>query len=195
MPEEDKEQEKLSQLLSLLDEALKQDEALRQKYQIGEKFRFIHDRLQALLEEVKSGPRVVSAATTAKELVMTLEADEVLIYVHLYNAQGTNHKSWQSIITPRAFFDFSVNRPIYKEKAHVEAFVRAKTNKLQHGYLTVAVKVERISKATEVSLKDAMGHPLIKVKEGSLLAERLWSFCHNEQEYVLTEEGDLVKKF
>src|SRR3990167_9684781 len=105
----------------------------------------------------------------------------MLVYVYLFNAHGLNFSSWQKMLSPSVFYEYSVNRPIYGEKAHVEAVIRNKTNKAQHGYLTIAVKKELISSE---SSKDALGNPLIKVKEGGLKIERLICFFHHNHEYV-----------
>ncbi|HVY53068.1 MAG TPA: type IVB secretion system protein IcmQ [Gammaproteobacteria bacterium] len=182
--------ELLTKLTHIIQTAIERDAELRQRYEVGEKFRFIRDRLQSLLDEVQKQP-AAHATKKQKETVQVLE-DEILVYVHLYNAQGLSVRTWQSIITPKAFFDFSVNRPIYKERSHVLSFIQAKPNRAQHGFLTIAVKVDRIT--SDENLKDPMGYSLVKVKEGSLRCEKLLCFTHNENEYTLSEEGELVKK-
>ncbi len=195
MPE-DKEQEQLAKLIALIQEAIAQDEQLRKTHQIGEKFQFVRERLQGLLENIEK-----EAAITEKKgktlQALQVEEDEILSYIHLYNAQGLNFRTWQGMITPKAFFDFSVNRPIYQEQSHIEAFIRSKTNKVQHAYLTVAMKKDRIlpgPSPAEGGLKDALGNPLIKVKEGALRYERMISFTHNDEVYHMTEQGELIKK-
>lgn len=188
----DNEQEQLKKLIELIQEALRQDEQLRQKYQVGEKFRFIRERLQTLLVEVQEGS-IVKLVQKKKIAVVEAMENESLVYVHLYNAQSGSMKAWQSIVNPKAFFDYSVNRPIYREKAHIEAFIKAKANSMQHGYLTIAVQKDRFLPSRD-DIKDSMGNPLVKVKEGALRCERLVSFTHNGQEYVLNEEGSLIKK-
>ena len=66
---------------------------------------------------------------------------------------------------------------------------------VQNGVLKVDVPSEAIMKLTdEASLKDSIGNPLIKVKEGSLEVKRLINFMHNEHEYVLNADGVMVKK-
>jgi hypothetical protein len=191
---QDNEQEQLNQLISLIQVALQRDEQLRQTHQIGERFRFVRDRLQTLLETIEK-----ESAAKEKQVkvarTLQLAEDEILVYIHLYNAQGALVRTWQAMITPKAFFDFSVNRPIYQEMKHIEAFIRAKSNKTQHAYLTVAMKKERILPPPEEGmLKDSLENPLTKVKEGSLRYERLVSFTHNEIVYELNETGELIKK-
>lgn len=190
----DHEQEQLAKLISLVRQALERDEQLRQQYQIGEKFRFVRERLQALLEKIEK-ETVAQEKKKASTQETTIEADELLVYIHLYNAQGIVLRTWQTMITPKAFFDFSVNRPIYQEKSYIEAFIRSKAKKIQHAYLIVAVKKNQIlTSAEEGALKDVLGNPLIKIKEGSLSYKKTISFVHNDQSYVLNEAGDLIKK-
>ena len=50
MPVNKEDKEKL---LKLVKDAIKQDESLREQFQIGDKFRFIRDRLHALLTRVE----------------------------------------------------------------------------------------------------------------------------------------------
>jgi hypothetical protein len=118
----------------------------------------------------------------------------VLVYVYLYNAQGITFKTWQKMIGPGVFYEYSVNRPIYREQGLVESFIRSKANKQQHAYLVIAIKKEHILSADADSSKDAINQPLIKVKEGELKINRLISFNYNGHEYVLNEAGTLIKK-
>ena len=183
--------EKKETLLKLVQEALQQDQALREKYQIGEKFRFVRDRLQALFTHIEEALK-----DTGKEKEETrdhLLEDEILIYIYLYNTQGTAIRTWLKMLNPAVFYEYSVNRPLYTEKSAVEAFIRGKTNRAHHGYLTIAIKKQFILK-TQEPLKDAMGGDLIRVKEGSLHFNKLKSLTHNGIDYVLNEENELVKK-
>lgn len=191
MPNENK--EKKTKLLNLMQEALQHDQALREQLQMGDKFRFIRDRLSALM--VRAEEHLKVNETEEEQVAAGAVQDEELVYVHLFNAQGMDLKTWQKMLSPSVFYEYSVNRPIYRDKSHIDAFIRSKPNKAQHGYLTVAVKKEKI--ITDVKgepAKDPIGHPLIKVKEGSLEVKRLINFMHNEHEYVLNADGVMVKK-
>jgi len=195
MPQDNDEREQLDKLIGLIQEAIQRDEQLRQTHQVGEKFRFIRDRLQALLENIQK-ETVVKEKEVKQKPEVKAEEDELLVYIHLYNAQGMLVRTWQSMITPKAFFDFSVNRPLYQDKTQIEAFIRSKANKAQHAYLTVAMKKDRIlpTSSHEEPAKDTLGNPLLKIKEGSLHYERVVSFVHNEQTYTFSEEGELIKR-
>ena len=194
MPQ-DNEEKQLAKLIGIIQEAVQRDQQLRQTYAIGEKFLFIRARLQSLLEEIERASQETQEKKARLLPQVLVEEDEILVYIHLYNAQGLMLRTWESMITPRAFFDFSVNRPIYKEQAHIEAFIYSKANKAQHGFLTVAMKRDRVLQThSEDALKDVVGNPLIKIKEGSLKREKLLTFTHNKIVYQLTEAGNLVIK-
>lgn len=183
--------EKKEKLLQLLHEVIARDAKLREEYQAGEKFRFIRDRLHALLAKVQE-----ELSSQKKEIKQDKKAttEEVLVYVHLFNAHGMTIQSWQKMLNPSVFYEYSVNRPIYAEKSHIDAFIRTKKNQFQHGYLTIAVKKEMVLIDQEGLEKDSIGQPLLRVKEGSLDVDRLITFTHNQVDYEITETGEWVKK-
>lgn len=184
--------EQKNKLLAIVLAAVKQDNELREKYQIGDKFRFIRDRLQALQTRVTESISAMQEEEKQKN-ESQIQPDETLIYVYIYNAQGLNFQTWHKLLNPAVFYEYSVNRPIYAEKSFVDTFVRSKPNQAQHGYLTIAIKKENILPEKEI-LTDSMGNSLIKVKEGSLHFEKLICFTQNGSDYVLQEDGELTKK-
>lgn len=187
MPNDVKDQKE--KLLELIKSAISQDQALRDQHKIGEKFRFIRDKLNLLLERVESDLTALKLEEASK--TTTLTSDEVFIYVYLFNAQGLVFQTWKKMVNASVFYEYSVNRPIYGELAHVEANIRTKTNRQQHGFITLAVKKEFI---LPTEAKDSNGNPVLKVKEGSLRFERFLSFTHNGHEYEFNSDGDLVRK-
>lgn len=176
-------------LLKLLQDAVKHDVELREKFQTGDKFRFIRDRLNALLADVQDRVSVFEEQIERKK--NPLEADETLIFVYLYNAQGLLPANWNKLLGKDVFYEYSVNRPIYTTKAAVETFIRNKQNKTSHAYLTIAVKKQDLLASQS---KDAYEQELIKVREGSLSLTRLISFTHNNIDYVLDAHGNLKPK-
>lgn len=175
-------------------DAVQLDKELRNQFKMGDKFRFIRDRLEALRLHVEDELKILQQAIEDK--VDRLEEDEILIFVHLFNSQGIVFQTWQKMVNPSVFYEYSVNRPIYTDKAHVEAFIRSKPNKAQHGYLSVAIKKNDIlpALADAEQTKDSIGNPVFKIKEGSLLFKKMFSFTHQENEYVVNEAGQLIKK-
>lgn len=181
---------KREELLKLMHKAVATDSQLREQYHVGEKFRFIRDRLKALLSRIEEGIASLRADEKESRREKVATEDEVHIYVYLFNAQGSQLRTWSKMLNPAVFYEHSVNRPIYDDKKFVEAVIRSKTNKSQHGYLTMLVNKQDI--LTERT-KDSLGNTVIKVKEGALNPTRLISFTHNEVDYKLNEEGELIK--
>lgn len=184
--------EKIEKLLQLMHETVQQDAALRTKLNVGDKFRFIRDRLVALVARIEENLALLQQEAEQKQ--EALAEDEALIFVHLFNAHGLMVQTWQKMVHPSVFYEYSVNRPIYSEKIHIESFIRAKTNKVQHAFLTIAVKKHDIVSIASEAMKDPIGHPLIKVREGSLKPNRLLLFTHNGLDYEVNQSGLLVKK-
>ncbi len=184
--------DQIEKILQLVQSAIQQDQELREKYKIGDKFRFIRDRLIALQSRIEEQINAMQKETEKKTDLIT--EDEVMVYVHLFNAQGLVFQTWQKMISPSVFYEYSVNRPVYAEKSLVESFIRSRPNKVQHGFIGVIIKKQDILSIPDAEMtKDAVGNPLIKIREGSLLFNRFSSFVHNGHEYVLNEEK-LVKK-
>lgn len=188
------EKAKKEQLLQLVKAAIQHDTALREQYQIGDKFRFVRDRLTALATEIEADIAQMQEEIVKKTTQVTEE--DVLVYVHLFNAQGIIFQTWHKMLTPSVFYEYSVNRPIYTDRAAIESLVRGRQNRAQHGILTVAIKKQDIlpTPEGETPTKDVNGVPLIKVREGSLSISRMVSFTHQEQDYVVNENGQVVKK-
>ena len=192
MPTGDKlEQERKA--LELVREAIKHDEELRAKYEVGTKFRFVQDRLHTLAAQLEADLQQVTNVIQEK-VSRAAGADEKHVYVYLYNAHGINLRTWQSLLLPKLFYEFSVNRPLYADKAHIISFLRSRASQVQHGFLTVVVKASDIIQPISKAPADVTGNPLIKVKEGTIRFENLISFTHNGHEYSVNEQGELIKK-
>lgn len=178
-------------LLQILNKAVSQDAELRQSLQIGDKFRFIRERLGALKSEVESAMETIKLVDEGNKQVVN--EDEQLVYVYLFNAHGLDVQTWMKMLSPSVYYEYSVNRPIYGAKEHVESLIRSKAKRAQHGYMAVAVKKTSILSTPETALKDSIDNPLVKIKEGSLKPDRLISFTHNGIDYFLNEDGKLEK--
>lgn len=185
--------EQIENILQIVRDAVEQDKALRDKFEVGDKFRFIRDRLDALLVHTESQLSTLEMQIAEKTL-QVLE-DEQLVYVYIFNVHGISLPTWQKMLTGSVFYEYSVNRPVYLEKSHVEAFIRSRPNKTQHAYLTFIIKKAHVlhSAITE-SLQDMIGGRLLKIREGSLEAKRLVAFTHNGIEYTVAEDGQFSKK-
>lgn len=181
--------EKQEKLLAILKAAVEKDRELREQNQIGDRFRFVRDRLQALQAQVEE--QLAELRKADEKTINEQAEDETIVYVYLFNAQGILLPTWQKMLTPNVFYEYSVNRPIYADKSQIEAFIRSKTNKTQHAYVTVYVKKADVSPA---NAKDVIGGDLVKVKEGSLRFTHFVSFTYAGHEYQLNAAGELVKR-
>jgi hypothetical protein len=180
-------------LKQLAQETVDQDGALREQHQIAQKFQFIHDQLTKAATECL---QALSAAPIEKKKTRAEEQptqDEKVMYVYLFNAHGLQLETWFKMLSPAVFYDHSINRPIYQDKAQVDSFIGRKPNPMQHGYLTVIVKSQDILPVSvDAPLKDMYGYPLFKVKEGALHFDKCIAFTHNGHEYTVTEAGELA---
>src|SRR5687767_11916996 len=101
MPDEDK--EKRDELLKLVRDAVLKDKELRDQYSIGDKFRFIRDRLHALQSRIEENVAVLTKQV--EERTDKAQADEILVYVYVFNAQGSILKTWAKMLNPAVFYE------------------------------------------------------------------------------------------
>lgn len=186
-------QESKEKLLKIVDDAVKHDDELRQQLEIGEKFRFIRDRLKALQQSVHDALQTIKVIDEVKERIIA--EDETLVFVYLFNAHGVDLQSWLKMVQPAVYYEYSVNRPIYNDKEHIESLVRSKANRIQHGYLVFVIKKAEIISKPDTATKDNLGLPMVKIKEGTLKRENLLAFMHNNNQYELDEDDRLKRKY
>ena len=177
-----------NKVLELIQKTIEQEIALREKYEVGDKFRFVRERLKQIQTQLESELHIVQKEEKSPH--KKLEPGEVPVYVYLYNAKGLQLSTWINLLTPKVFYEYSINRPIYTELSYIHALLKTKTNKQQHAYLTVAMKPEDILPSTQ---KDMNDNPIVKVRENSLRFDRFISFTHMGQSYFLTQENELQK--
>lgn len=178
-------------LIHLINMALQQDALLREKYQVGDRFVFVRSRLQSLLTELQNA-QFDSTIIQKNEFNIEKNTPCSMVYVYLYNAQGLQLKSWLALLTQKALYEHSVNRPIFFDKNEIESLLKSKSNIAQHAYLVISVVHENISAVP--STVEGTKTSLIRVREGSLLVERIVSLVHNGVEYTLDSHGQLIKK-
>ena len=85
--------EQKEKLLQLMLDAMRLDAELRETYQVGDKFRFIRDRLNALKTNLDE-----HLSELQKKIEKGPDAPaehEMLVYVYLFNAQGVLLQTWQ----------------------------------------------------------------------------------------------------
>lgn len=180
-------QEQHANLIQLIRSLIQHDNDLREKYQVGNRFVFVRTGLQNLLSKLEANTMVAIQQPTHETVELS---NLITVYVYLYNAQGLQVRTWSALLTPKALYEHSVNRPVFYDKQSIENALRTKSNAAQHAYLAVQIEENQIIPP----LPAESGIPAIKVREGSFRQERILAFFHNGQEYVLDEHGELVKK-
>jgi hypothetical protein len=169
------------------------EKKIRQRCGIGARFKVISTQLQGILKKfTERVQRMQSAMQKTEKTVDVLTEDEMLVYVHLFNAQGATLKNWQNLLLPRALVDHSVNRPIYAKQKDIEQALRSKPNKEQHSYLVI--KIKKADVLQNKDLRDAQGFSLLRVKHGALETDNIKEFVHNDQKYKVSPQGKLSKK-
>lgn len=179
-------------LIKIVRQTIERDEALRDKYEIKSKFRFVRDRLQALLNYLEKELEAKNIKEEEHESVI-VESDEIIAYVYLFNAHGASIKTWHNMLMPKVFYEYSVNRPIYLDRKQIEALLKTKPNHNQHGYIAIAIKTADIQSAPQGVLPNQETET-VRIKEGSLNFSKVISFTHNGIDYLVNKRGELIKK-
>lgn len=178
-------------LLAVLNELVAKEAALREECHLGDKFRFVREKIQGLRESVAA-----ALATIEEEVVSSapvVAEDEVVVYVYLYNAQGILVPTWRKMVAPSVLYEYSVNRPIYANQADIDSVIRSKADKHQHAYLAIAVKKADVITLADTTSQDAQNYPLVRVREGGFSHDHILFFKHNGHQYRVTEENELIK--
>lgn len=185
-----KKSESREKLLNIIRDAIKQDNELRDQLKIGDKFRFIRDNLNAISTGLEADLTVLKDKTEQAEVKVS--KDDINVYVYIFNTQGLDLQSWRKMVSPDVYYEYSVSRPIYSTKEHVEKLIDSKPTRTQHGYITVAVTKDMLLPTDGVN--DTLGNPVIKVKEGALKVDRVICFTHNSIDYTVGPKGEITKK-
>jgi len=177
-----------------LQSAVDKEGELRENCEIGVRFNVVNTQLQAAVEKFDKAVGIgEEKGEEAAKAEAGLAEDETLVYVYLFNAHGMALRTWQNLLLPSAFFEHSVNRPIYADKEHVEAVLRAKPNKDRHAYVEVVIKKDDIFQTTGgQDLQDKYGHPLLRLRQGALKPKNAQYFFHKDTKYKISKDGQIV---
>lgn len=175
----------------ILQKVVNTESELRSNCGIDVRFNVIRTQLQTLLKKVENeitSPQ--SSLECALNEQSSLNKDEMLIYVYLFNTKGSILKTWQNLLLPSALMDHSVNRPIYVDEEHVAAMFRSKQNKEQYAYVEMVVKKKDIISSPQDKdvLRDNHGFSLARLKQGALRLENIRKFVHNGLAYSISDD-------
>jgi hypothetical protein len=186
LPEKNGMDESLNQLL---EDILKTEQVLRETNIIGTQFQVIKKQLESLLAQFKG------EELTPKEKTFDVQpttgmptAEEMLVYVLVFNAQGQNFQTWQRVLAPDALIEHSINRPIYADKNEALQSIGTKSHQERHACLEILVKKQDIlSPLSEKGLmpKDSQGFTLLKLKQGALKQANIRRFLFEGKSYLV----------
>lgn len=168
-----------------------EEKELRKKFGIGDRYKAISSRLEALLRYVQQAVSIPQQEITLNRASPALVEGQQYVFVHLFNTKGKILSRWEMMLSPRNLFEYSVNRPIYEEQKQVEAYIRSRPNADEHAFLMMKVMQSDVLRVGDVKNSDSLGQPLLKLKEGALKEQELAYFFHNGERYIFAR-GHLV---
>lgn len=176
----------------LLKEVRAREEALRDVTKIGVRFNVLRTQVQRALDEFEQELSTIQVDSGHEKIDInkTVADNELCVYVYIFNSQGHEFSTWQSMMKSSSVREHGVNRPVYVKLDHIEEVLRAKAPREHHGFLEIIVKKSDILSLD--AMHDKFHHPLARLKEGALKSERILRFHVNRKDYNVTSEGKIV---
>lgn len=164
-----------------------EEKVLRKKLGIGDRYKAISSRLQALQQYVHDAVSLPQQEAAPERASPALSEGQQYVFIHLFNAKGKMLSRWEAMLSPRQLAEYSVNRPVYAEQAQVEAYIRSRPNDDEHAFLMMKVEQSDVLRGSESTDNyDPQGYPLLKLKEGALKEQGLVYFFHKGSCYILS---------
>ena len=184
--------EKARELYREVETLINEEKTLRKTLGIGDRYKAISSRLEALLKYVHQAVSLPQQETVLERASPVLSEGQQYVFVHLFNNKGKVLSRWEAMLSPRQLAEYSVNRPIYAEQKQVEAYIRSRPNDDEHAFLMIKIEQSDVLHGDESTNNyDSLGYPLVKLKEGSLKEQGLIYFFHKASCYILSR-GHLV---
>lgn len=184
--------ERKRELYREVETLVKKEKALRTELGIGERYRVISSRLEALLAYVHAAVSRPKQEAISDRVAPTLTETQQYVFIHLFNNKGKILSRWEPMLSPRNLSEYSVNRPIYAEQNQIEAYIRSRPNDDEHAFLMMKIEKSDILHGSDITNnRDPLGQVLLKLKEGSLQEQNLVYFFHKGGCYIFTH-GHLV---
>lgn len=169
-----------------------EEKELRKKFNIGDRYKAISSRLDALLQYVHQVVSLPKQEIATERASPALSEGQQYVFIHLFNNKGKVLSRWEAMLSPRQLAEYSVNRPIYAEQKQVEAYIRSRPHDDEHAFLMMKIEQSDVLQGDEsTSNYDSLGHPLLKLKEGALKEQGLIYFFHKGTCYLLSR-GHLI---
>ncbi len=164
-----------------------EEKALRKKLGIGDRYKAISSRLEALQQYVHNAVSLPQQEAVPERASPALSEAQQYVFIHLFNAKGKMLSRWEAMLSPRQLAEYSVNRPVYAEQAQVEAYIRSRPNDDEHAFLMMKIEQSDVLRGIESTDNyDPQGCPLLKLKEGALKEQGLVYFFHKGSCYILS---------
>lgn len=180
------EKEKKRNLYRVLESLVNKDKERRREFDVGDRYKAISSRLEALLQYVRQAVSLPTQEATLDRASPVLSESQQYVFVHLFNTKGKILSRWEAMLSPRQLAEYSVNRPVYAEQKQVEAYIRSRPNDDEHAFLMMKIEQSDVLRGDESTNNyDLLGHPLLKLKEGALKEQGLIYFFHKGGRYIL----------
>lgn len=102
---------------------------------------------------------------------------EIMVYIHVYHAQGGRLNNWLSLV--RLVGTACASRPIYKDEEAVKAILDRRGMPETEGYLAVKVQAGNVLEVPDDRrMVDGLGQPLLALKSGALKPSCICYFVH-----------------
>lgn len=137
----------------------------------------------ARIEETKD------ALTNVAVLQKALPPGYLQVYISLYQVDSANLLTWHRTI--KSLVEHSVTRPVYRNEAFVQEFVRSKTDIDHHGYAIVQINTNDILKIEPAPI-DPFGHELLVLRENAVKVENIVGFVYANKKRYWFKENNLV---
>lgn len=186
--------EKKRNLYREIETLVNKDKARRKELGIGDRYKAISSRLEALLQYVHQAVSLPKQETAPERASSVLSDEQQYVFIHLFNAKGKILSRWEAMLSPRQLGEYSVNRPVYAEQGQVEAYIRSRPNDDEHAFLMMKIEKSDVLRGSNVTDNyDPLGHPLLKLKERALKEQGLIYFFHKGVCYIMSR-GHLVSQ-
>lgn len=183
----DKETE-IKKIYEAIESLVQKEKELRKEFNIGDAYKVIPSRLDALLQRAKSMLDLPKEEAIQEYAPPFLSENERYVFVHLFNVNGRILSRWEASLSPRLLFEYSVNRPIYSERKQVEAYIRSRPDKHCHAFIMMKVQLSDVLENNFFDQrKDVLGCSLLKLKEGSLKEQGLMYFFYEDKAYLFKD--------
>jgi intracellular multiplication protein IcmQ len=152
----------------------------------GKQIHELRDRANQLLIEVTGD------IATQKNNAALEKADHIKAYVSLYQNEGTNLTKWYQMI--KALTEHSVSRPVYRQEEQVKTLIRSKADAQHEGFVVAFIKESDVLQMPfGKTAVDRFGNELLTLRPGAVKLENIIEFVHNQQSYLLQENGLVLK--